>query len=291
MRLNALVFSYDITFTNTSAFPGPEETDGITFELGAEVQIGFTSLTGASASQIFEFFGGGDPYFTNRDPFNASQFSWLSQELRVFSIPAGIMPVTGATEFTTDPYASIQSLIGYLNGSSTYTTPSVPDPLNNLPGQQNFETVDSSLNPKDSFGNQLYSFAVARVRLQQSSSASAAKDVRVFFRLWVAQSVWQPNTGPCRSQLGTSGADTNNPVFLQQSDAKLMDPSDNILQTIPFFATDAAEPTTVMAPLRIPTYTISRQHQATQFGLTMAASWMFTLISSPSLVAIITASL
>lgn len=234
-------FTYDITFSNTSAFPGVGGTN--TFDLNAQVQFGSTSLTGASNSQEFELFGGDDPYFSNRDPSNGAQRSYLSQELRVFSVAAGTAPLPNGPKFTSDGYASIQSLIGYLKGSSTYTTPSNPDPLDNLPGQQSFETVDSTLHPKDSNGNTLYSFAIARVRMTASTSAPPANSVRVFFRLWTAQSTdtdWQPNVGPYQSITNAPGTpNAGDPIFPQQS-GSLFDPSGATLQTIPFFATDAA---------------------------------------------------
>src|SRR5262249_52200143 len=87
---------------------------------------------------------------------------------------------------------------------------------------------------------QNYNFAIARVRLQDAPKAKA-KNVRVFFRLWVAQSFdtdFQPST-TYLSTLGTSGQDLGKPVFPLPSGTGLMDPQGNTLQTIPFFATDA----------------------------------------------------
>src|SRR5262249_10098724 len=108
------------------------------------------------------------------------------------------------------------------------------------PGQTGYETGDSSVDPLGPGGDQKYNFALARVRLQ-GPGGSSASDVRVFFRLFVAQSCdtdFQPAT-TYKSQLGTSGADLNKPVFPLASDTGLVDPSGNSLQTIPFFVTDA----------------------------------------------------
>ena len=234
-------FSFDITFSNTNAFPSVGSTTPNSLELDALAQFGGTNLPGASAVQPFELFGGDDPYFSNHDPTNAGQKGYLSQELRVFPVIPGKSPLQGAPAFTSDPFASIQSLLNYLNSNSSFTTPTTPDPLNGLPGQQNDETVDSAVTPIDANGNKNYNFAIARVRLSGSSSEPAANNVRVFFRLWVAQSCdtdWQPNSGPYKSILGTSGDDSGNPVFPQASDTGLFDPTGQTLQTVPFFATD-----------------------------------------------------
>jgi hypothetical protein len=81
-------FSYDITFSNNSAFPGVGGTNP--FDLNAQVQFESIPLLGASASQEFELFGGEDPYFSNRDPSNGAQLSWFSQELQSFRLLQGL---------------------------------------------------------------------------------------------------------------------------------------------------------------------------------------------------------
>src|SRR5207237_2594814 len=105
---------------------------------------------------------------------------------RVFSASSGDAPLPGGPVFTSDPYGSAQNLIQFLNSTSTYTVPG-PDPLNALPGQTGYETGDSSVDPLGPGGAKKYNFALARVRLQ-GPAASSATNVRVFFRLFVAQS-------------------------------------------------------------------------------------------------------
>jgi hypothetical protein len=232
-------FSFDVKFTSTSAFPNVGDPP-VLAELDATATVGGQPLTGATASTVFELFGGEDPYFTNIDPTGSNTEFYLSQDLRVFSIKAGDQPVAGAPAFTSDPYASIQSLLHHLNTTSGFTAPSSTDPLNGLPGQSGYETGDSSVAPVDAGGHQLYNFAIARVRLRGSALASAPK-VRVFFRLFVAQSCdtdFAPTT-TYKSTLGTSGADNNHPIFPLASDAGLSDPNGNSLRTQPFFATGA----------------------------------------------------
>jgi hypothetical protein len=234
-------FSFDIKFSNLNAFPAPGGA-AVTSELDATATTNGNPLNGANASTLFELLGGANPYFTNVDPNNQGDVFYLSQDLRVFSVDAGTSPVPGAPAFTSDPYVSIQSLIGFLNGNSTYTSlPGVNDPLNALPGQNSYENSDSSVFALDNQGHQRFNFALARVRLR-GAAGSQALNTRVFFRLWVAQS-YDTDFNPAttyKSNLGTTGPDTNNPIFPLPSGSGLVDPSGNTLQTIPFFATGTA---------------------------------------------------
>jgi hypothetical protein len=232
-------FSFDVRFDNLNALPG---VGGMptTHELDAAAEVAGNALTGASARTIFELLPGEDPYFTNIDPSNAADVFYLSEDLRVFSAAVGDTPL-GSPPITADPYASIQALLGHLNGTAAYTQPSTPDPLNNLPGQVGYETGDSSVTPENAAHQQNYNFAIARVRLKGAHNAQAV-GVRVFFRLFVAQSCdtdFQPST-TYLSTLGTAGVDAGHPVFPLASGTGLIDPSGQSLRTVPFFATDGS---------------------------------------------------
>lgn len=230
-----ILFPFDIKFTSTASFPATGSAPIIDL-LGASITVNGSQY---SAETAFELVAGADPYFTNINP-NDNNVFYLSQDLRVFSVAAGDTAVPGSTAFTSDPYASIQSLLSFMNSSNTFTVPGTTDPLNTLPGQSGYETGDSSVTPLNPSNHQNYNFAIARVRLQDTP-LSSANNVRVFFRLFVAQSCdtdFQPAT-TYKSTLGTSGADTGNPVFPLPSGTGLMDPSGQSTQTIPFFSTDA----------------------------------------------------
>jgi hypothetical protein len=232
-------FAYNITFSAASlpAFPAsgsPPVEDLLT----ASITVGGTAL---SAEALFELVSGADPYFTNLDPLNSQSVFYLSQDVRVFSAANGDTPLAGGPTMTSsDPYTFIQSLLGFMNSTASFTTPG-PDPLNALPGQTGYETGDSSVTPLNAANEQNFNFALARVRLRDAALAQAP-NVRVFFRLWVAQSFdtdFQPTT-TYKSMLGTTGPDAGNPVFPLASGTGLTDPSGYTLQTIPFFATDAS---------------------------------------------------
>ena len=226
---------YDIIFTSAALTSFPAVGSESPELLVAKITVAGTPLM---AEALFELVGGADPYFTNIDPAHNNVF-YLSQDLRVFSVSAGEAPLPGGPVFTTDPYQSVQNLIGFMNSNPTYTTPG-PDQLNALPGQTGYETGDSSVVPLGPGGAKEFNFAIARVRLQ-GAGGSSASNVRVFFRLFVAQSCdtdFQPAT-TYLSQQGTSGPDLGKPVFPLPSGGGLVDPSGQSLQTIPFFATDA----------------------------------------------------
>jgi len=95
--------------------------------------------------------------------------------------------------------------------------------------------------PLNGSGQQNFNFAIARVRLQGAAGSAPANNVRVFFRLFVAESCdtdFQPST-TYKSQQGTSGPDAGKPVFPQASGTGFTDPAGYSIQTLPFFATDA----------------------------------------------------
>jgi len=233
-----ILFPYNIIFEPSSLAAFPTSGAGPAQELLiATVTFGTDSY---SAEALFELVSGADPYFTNIDAAHNNVF-YLSQDLRVFSAANGDVPLPGGPAMSnSDPYTFIQSLLGFLNSTTSYSTPG-PDLLNALPGQNGYETGDSSVTPQDPANRQNFNFALARVRLQDAALASA-QDVRVFFRLFVAQSCdtdFQPST-TYKSTLGTTGADAGRPIFPLPSGTGLMDPSGQNVQTIPFFATDAS---------------------------------------------------
>jgi hypothetical protein len=221
-----------------SAFPAAGQPPSYA-PLVANITVGGVQLPAATTE--FELVGGANPRFENLDPTNPQAEFWLSQDLRVFGAGVGETPMPGGPPFGYDPYASIQSLLGYLNGDTTLTVPrpvGAWDFLNGLPGQSGAETAESSVTPLTKKHQQIHNFAVARVRLQ-GPGGSQAQNVRVFFRLFVGQSTdtdFQPLTS-YNSQLGASGDDAGKPVLpLPSGPAK--DPSGESLITVPFFATN-----------------------------------------------------
>jgi hypothetical protein len=237
-------FSYDITFSSplTTPFPASGAQD---YALTAIFTTNGKTVPGVNSQDTvnFELVPGADPYFSNIDPTDASAVSYLSQDLRVFSITKGESALPGAPVFANSqtPYDYIQTLIGYLNGSTTYTVPVPPgpsDPLNKLPGQSGYETGLSSVTPLDGSGRQNYNFAIARVRLMSDTQggASQATAVRVFFRLWVAPS-FDTDFDPYTTYPSSPAYPSLPASPLASSTTLPPDPTGQAIQTAPFFAT------------------------------------------------------
>jgi hypothetical protein len=238
-------FSFDIVFASPLVTPFPT-TGAVDYSLTATFQTAGAAVPGANSQDTinFELISGEDPYFSNIDTSNSNALSYLSQDLRVFTITQGESALPNdatAPVFLSGqaPYDYIQKLIGYLNGADPYTVPSSNDPLNGLPGQSGYETGDSSVTPLDSHGNQNYNFAIARVRMQsnvQGPSGEAA-DVRVFFRLWVAVSC-DTDFDPYTTYVSNPGYPAPPTSPLPSSANLPPDPSGQSIRTTPFFATD-----------------------------------------------------
>ena len=200
-------FDYEIQFSaaslTSSAFPAPGCAPK-TYTLGGAISIQGQNVPSLPAE--FILLGGDDPYFTNINASTGNE-PYLSQDLRVFTItptannqtPIGDVKFTfqGGSPTTFDnpaAYTYIQNLITWLNKNygylnTTYTPPdtNVSDPLNTLLPQQFASNGNSLVNPNTG-PNKNYNFAIARVRLKGSTGPiAAAKDVKVFFRLFTTQ--------------------------------------------------------------------------------------------------------
>src|SRR5450432_518872 len=239
-------FSFDVIFDNPLATPFPPSAT--TYDLTATFTTNGVTIPGVNSQDTveFELVPGADPYFSSIDPNDASAVSYLSQDLRVFSVTQAESALPGessAPTFSTSqsPYDYIQALIGYLNGATAYTAPNLSDPLNGLPGQSGYETGDSSVTPLDASKKQNYNFAIARVRLTSDTQgpASLASNVRVFFRLWIAPSFdtdFQPSTTYLSSPAYPALAANPLPSSASLPPA----PSGRAIRTTPFFATSKA---------------------------------------------------
>ena len=188
---------FDIQFINAALADFPAAGSQV-YELDALLNVAGSKVPGSDAATQFELVAGADPYFTNIDP-NQNNVYYLSQDLRVFTAtPAqNGNPVPGGPTFASDSVAGAftyaQQLLNWLNAN--FSNPGGTDPFNSiLPGQVGALQGDSSVTPFTidltsfpptfNFYNN-YNFAVARVRLRGTAGpAGAAKNVRVFFRLW-----------------------------------------------------------------------------------------------------------
>lgn len=224
-----ILFPFDVDFTSQSLSIFPAAGSAVEELLNGSITVLGGTFTTAT---VLELLGGADPYFTNVDPAQKN-VAYLSQDLRVFTATPSVnnTPVPGGPVFGTDSfdgaYSYIQALLTYLNGS--FNNPGGTDPFNPasnvIPGQSGALTGDSSVTPLAGT-NANYNFAIARIRLRGSQGpAGEAANVRVFFRLWVTQTVdtdFQPTTYPSHNDA------TGLPDWPLPASAS---------QTIPFFAT------------------------------------------------------
>lgn len=188
-----ILFPFDISFAmdlTTSWTANSAELDAV-IELSLVPGAIFTTST------ILDFINGADPYFANVNTDISSSLPnvwWLSQDLRIFTATpeSNHTPLAGGPTFTNEDHSTAgayqfcQDLITYLNNS--YGDPSEPngDPFQYI--QPNINSI-ASVTPRN------YNWAIARVRLRGPVSETA-KNVKVFFRMWVAHQMIQTSNYP-----------------------------------------------------------------------------------------------
>jgi hypothetical protein len=214
-------FSVQFSGASMGAFP-LANTPAKQMLLEATLSIGGKSY---AAETTFELGPGEDPYFQNINP-QASPPNpfYQSQDLCVFTVTPGLsafpvpgIPVSFAVSSATDQeptaaFTFITKLLNYMNGNTSFTTPSNTGPFASFPSQiiaAGDAAGDSSVTPFTPVGSQKYTnynFAIVRVRLSGAVTHSAA-DVKVFFRLFITQTNdtdYEPN-GTFLSVLDASG--------------------------------------------------------------------------------------
>jgi hypothetical protein len=197
-----------------------------------------------SNSGQLELTTGEDPRFEDVDPNNPTQATWLSFDLRFFKMavpPNGSASrfnatVTGPNDAPAFIATAIDQLSKGLTGSDTFANLQTDENATELEFQQ-----------QDDSGNYVYNYGVARVRLL-AKSASTARKVRVFFRLFQAQNTVSDFSDTTTYRYWTDGQafGTKIPLAGVQADA-----NGNLeYVTIPCFATERitlSDPTKSMA--------------------------------------------
>lgn len=131
-------FSYDIVFQ-------PKQTDRLSPQTSFPTSsanrysLSFNLVDVGSTSLNFELVAGGNPYFSNINLNDSNTLSYLSRDLRVFSLSKKLNELPGDTSApkldNQSPNEYIQALLGYINSSEKYTKPPTsdgPDPLDTL---------------------------------------------------------------------------------------------------------------------------------------------------------------
>jgi hypothetical protein len=162
-------FGYDVNFGNDdSAFGFSGDSETVTLS---------TSFQGLNASAQVQFIKQPDPYI-----MQGPQTWWLSNDVRLIQV------AEGGTQFGvtmgTDPFAFLSSVTSALEAGT--------NGVQGVAGGQSFddntqEDVEVlTVAPQNTAGQNVYNFGIARVHYQGLSSQAQA--VRVFFRLFAANS-------------------------------------------------------------------------------------------------------
>jgi hypothetical protein len=183
------MYPFTVSFANKKIFNplGPDQT--VTLTLSARFTVGPITRT-AFATLLLT--SGEDPRFENIDLNHPGDFpSWLSFDLRFLKMT---VPSTGSvstaskfgatmTRNRSDAPAFIASAISNLTTGHGTAGGDTFDP--GLSQDEDASSVEFL--PQDNAGNFVFNFAIARVRLLGHTPGAKAKKVRVFFRLFQAQ--------------------------------------------------------------------------------------------------------
>lgn len=184
------LYPYTVTFGTQGAFGALLPDQVVFLTVQATLVVGQVTVT---ASANLTLTSGENPRFEDIDPNHPQNYpSWLSFDLRFLKMT---VPTTGAAQtasrfgatMTTDPADApgfIAQVIDNLTAGGGRVGSDSFDP-----GLTQDEDASSlEFLPTDVSGNRVFNFAIARVRLKGNTPGAKAKKVRVFFRLFQAQS-------------------------------------------------------------------------------------------------------
>lgn len=180
-------YPYTVTFPNTSIFDALNPNQSAVLTINASLTVG--QITRTDSANI-ELTAGEDPYFEDLNPAAPSAYpSWLSFDLRFFKVAVANSSGATASRFNakmTNNAADAPTFIASVIGNLTTGKGSAGgDSFDGLSEDEESTTIEYL--PQDSSGNYVFNFAVARVRLKGDTAGAQAKKVRVFFRLFNAQ--------------------------------------------------------------------------------------------------------
>jgi hypothetical protein len=245
-EVQRFTFTYQVVFPDLSPFAYPgSAAETLTITATLTPTGGPSSGVPLTQSAQIELIKAEDPYFSNES--NGAK-PYLSEDLRVFS------DVQGATRFGAPPLANTSNgPLEYVN----WIIQNLSGPEGTGPNGDTFESLPSELTTLELFpttlsGENVFNFAIARVRLDGATTAEPAKKVRVFFRLFQSQVLSNPYPG---SYTGPAGVSAATGVFREYSDGTTdgvkvpllgisADGTEYI--TVPFFATQRVAATQSM---------------------------------------------
>ena len=211
------------------------------------------SLAGAAAppptSAEIELVAAADPFFSSES--NGGLW-WSSDDLRVFYAEQGDtrfgMSASPLGSTAADARSFIAGIVANLNAGQGTTADGMT--FDGLPPDEQTSALSLFPTTANPPFTPIFNFAIARVRLTGTASTEAANKVRVFFRLWQAQSADITYSTP-----SAAGASPSTGPFRQYSDGVTggvkvpllgISPDGSEYITVPFFATPRVAPTAAM---------------------------------------------
>lgn len=193
------LYPYTISFPSVAGFGALLKDQFVYLTLNASLTVGPVTRT---ASGNIQLIAGENPRFENVDLQHPNDFpSWLSFDLRFLkmTVPSSGSNQTasrfGAT-MTTNP-ADAPGFIATVISNLTAGGGNVSGDTFEGGLSQDEDSSSVEFLPQDSSGNWVFNFAIARVRLKGNTAGAQAVKVRVFFRLFNAQTTasnFDPNT-------------------------------------------------------------------------------------------------
>jgi hypothetical protein len=184
LETQRFLYPYTISFNGDSAFTPLQLDEAAIVTLDASITIGQITRT---ASANIELVKGENPYFVDVDPHTPTQPSWLSFDLRFFKVVVAPNQTTSrfGASMTTNP-ADAPNFIANVIHNLTQNNGNVGgDSFDGLTQDEGGSALEFL--QEDNNGNFAFNFTIARVRLNGKTPGAQAKAVRVFFRLFQAQ--------------------------------------------------------------------------------------------------------
>ncbi|MEL6875696.1 MAG: hypothetical protein AAGM33_09480, partial [Pseudomonadota bacterium] len=164
-----LTFEYRVRFPNTDSFDFPEIRDD--FDVNAELNLGGADMSDSAVIQLVKT---ANPFMLDLAEDNDTH--WLSSDVRVFPVVAG----DGIAGKSLAPNADKNDALEFISELADQISPAT---FENLPDEQTGSALSPF--PTTTEGDNVYNFAIARVRLH--GNTEQAEQVRVFFRIFTTQ--------------------------------------------------------------------------------------------------------
>jgi|GEM_PF-444289 len=193
------MYPFAIKFTGDLGFTALQANQAAMVTLNASITAGNVTRT---ASAVIELTKGQDPYFLDVNPNDPNQPFWLSFDLRFFKVSGGHSRF-GAPNMSNDPNDAPQFIQNVLHNLNTPNADLGGDTFGAL--LQDEEASALEFLQQDQTNQYTFNFALARGRLIGKTANAKAQTVRVFFRLFQAQTTGSEFNDQTTYRFGSDG--------------------------------------------------------------------------------------